>query len=577
MDFRILYSRFENLQARKSARQSLMSRASEFFEPHDLVLSGLQNVESTTGERAREFVDTTAIEVIDEYVTNVFGITYNPNKRWFRIEHTDIDIESDEQKVLDRRAEIVFRQIGRSNYYTQIDRHERDVAGYGHGLFIINGDKETFAKCYAKNPFGVIFKSDIYGEVYEKYWVNSYSFDELIEEHPSLLQYMDMDKYDEYLNSDSVHPDFSVLTCIVPLRKPYITSEKDKEMEKKKFKWMQKFIFRDTSGLFNQDAGKPDKDGYYGELAETEYFKSRNAFPARDKPSRDQPYGLGIYRDILPQARILNNLKAGMIEMANFQARPPAVMTAEVFQKSGGAINPDQIFVRNTSKNGIEDRQPAVELLQLKGDLASVDAIHKRQQEQLVERLPTSSNIYKVARQSVDEIQQRMQQQEKKIAPLRANYLKEATTRHLRKFYELCEKQGMFNKPELKLPEGTSKSIKIGANSPKIIFDGFLLQKHRETRATAMYNAIAASNIVAAWSPQSLGMIDGDVCVKTFFAAAGVMDAIKSDQRIADERQDQLDVAERQQNREDGKVAAENARAVGSIGELLQRASQGAQ
>lgn len=567
MNYRLLMSRYENLLGEKGEKLTLMERAAQFFEPNDALLCGGAFVIDAVGSQYRELLDTTGIEVVDEYVNSALGLTYNQSKRWFRIEHSDIAFDSDNQKILDRRAEIMFKNIARTNYYEQIDTHERDIVGNGHGLFIINKDKKNFASCYSKDPYHVVFTQDEQNRVLETYWKSWYGLVDLLVAFPSLKDRM-LTEFSEISSPESTM-NYTVIHCLLPLTELFIMDEKDQEMADAGYKYVLKYIFRDHGNLFVEKSIDPKDyvdDVLY--IREPKYFKNRVAFPARDKIVRNQPYGLGIYRDILPKSRILNSLQGSILEMVQHQGNPPIVMDAEIYAESGGNVKAGKVFIRkHDTLSSSSVRNAGVELLQTKGDIAAVDAIHQKHQEQLVGRLPTANNIYKVARQSVEEINQRLQQQEKKLAPIRATYIKEGLSNHLRRFYQLCEEDGLFNVDGARLPEDVD--IDISPDSEKLIFDPFVLDKHRENRASALIRFLSALSTVAAAIPSAIQWLNGDKIIKTIASGFGVFDHLKQDQQVLDERENQLDVAERREQRADGQAAAENAKAAAGIGSLL--------
>lgn len=552
-----IVNEYARLYAEKNSKIALMEIASEFFEPNDDILSGVSYLASSNynsdEDSSRLLLDTTALQVTRDYITNVLGLSFFQSNRWFRLENTEIEPASENQKILNKRADKVALRIKQSNYYQQIPHHESDIVGYGHGLFFINGDRKKFAKCLSYRPKNVVFKADIYGEVYKVMWEQQYDLKSLYQEFPSMKQY----KLKEGgLDQQKPMDTYRVVLSFQHLEEYEHLSELDRIKKVDGYKYVIKHILKDGE-KFEGLEGKnfvldPDNS----------YFKSKPLFPARDVV-RDL-YGRGIFRDLIPKARICNSLAFGELEIVRQQYDPALVMDADTFQVTGqNKLSAGMRFVRKPKNFGLEkDRERLVEVLSVTGDLAAVDAIHRRHQEEMIGFLPTASNIYKTARQSIEEIYQRMEQEERKLAPLRANYAKEAVNEHIRRFYELCERAGDFD--NLRFDEELEKKTK--ADSPELIVDGFLLQKHREGELRRIQQALQSTASLAPVAPQSVqSYIDGDRIIKGMWDNLEVFKYLKADQMVKAEREQTANLADRQQRREDQKVEGITAKATADI------------
>lgn len=558
-----LYQRWIELQNQKGSRKNLMRRASEFFEPDDNVITGEQRLSSPDGGETREFLDTTTLEVLEDYKTTVMGVSYSSEKRWFTIEHTKIDPLSDLQKVLNERAKIVHRNMRRTNYYKHIPLFESDVVGHGHGLFVINKDKKRFAMCYTVTPYNIIFDKDLYGEVVGIYFENSYTVKDLFVEFPAI----DAMKNEDKVKNQSLNKEYKILLIFHELTDNYVLTDEDKQKRDEGYNYVLKHLFRDSTDLLIREG----KARTLMHAMNPKYYKVPGVLATRDKVTRKDGYGHGKYRDLLPKARMLNALAGGELEIVHQQYNPPLMMIPDIYEKTKGIFRAGFTYVTDALGIGskLSETKNPVEMLQTKGDLKAVDAIHRKHQEEVVNSLPTASNIYKTARQSVDEISTRMAQEEKKLEPLRTCFVQEGLSKHIRKFYDICEQEGLFDTDKARLPEGIEKEIDISATSDELIFDGFMLQKFREKKANAVIRALNKSAPIASVAPQEIGRLSGKIALKSIWAGEGVMDVLKSDAQFQEEQRRTIAAADRREDREDQLALSKNVDSMAKISEVM--------
>lgn len=554
---------YNALYSEKTAKRNAMLRASSFFEPTDNILSGIDSVSQAEdkGDANRVLMDVTGISVTRDYIVNVLGLSFFQESRWFRIEHLKIEPTSDDQKNLNLRADKVYRRMKQSNYYQQIPHLDADVIGYGHGLFYIAKGKKEFAKCLAFKPLSIVFQTDIYGEPYKVMWEQEYDIVSLIEDFPEIK---DLKNEEMFVKQNTDKNKFNVVCSYQELRSELGLTEEEKEKKLLGYKYVIRYVLKDAS-LFDKTQ---TKGSLFLENSST-YFKSKALFPCRDV-IRDK-YGRGIFRDLLPKARILNALAYAELEVVQHQYDPPLLMDADIYEITGKkGVKAGQKFIKKPKLlTGDTDRR-TIEVLGVKGDLGAIHEIHRTHQEEMVSFLPTASSIYKTARQSVEEIHQRMEQEERKLAPMRSNYAKEAANAHVRRFYDLCERNGDFDD----LPMSDPK-IDASADSKDLIIDGFLLQKYREGEFRRLMQALNASSLLAPIAPHSVqGYLNGDQVMKSIWDALEVFKFLNPDEQVIDARKATVDLAERQQDREDQKTLANSASSAAKVASVLEKANE---
>ena len=553
-----MVSYFISLKNAKEEKKDLMRDVNAFFSPDDRVYSGRETL-GYSASNSGELLDTTGTDLLKEYTSFVLGLFFDTEKRWFTM--TTKDYQANENDAVTRTLEIysdiIFECIGDSDYYAEGVNHDWDILVHGHALMVIDQHKKMIAKCRTKEPVNLYFSKSVDGDVDAFAWEEEYTLIELYAKFPEFAERI-INKGISKTDFDTFFNDEMSLTPIINF---YQKVDKDKmeaeEYEKfKKYKWVRRYFF-DTSVFKNSK--------HQGvEVGEFDGFKEQTAFPARDKRTRLHPYGEGEGKKILYKARILNSLMRDMLNTSGIKADPPLVMSADIaremgflqkvkrlarigtISKSKGAGYTDSHSLKRgsvyiASKEQMEDtRGRPVEVLNISGDIADTYTLYQAVREQVAELLPVAGQIYKVARQSIGELQQRTEEQIKRLAPIRANYVKEALSKHLMRFYSLAKKAGKFK--DVPLPEGFDES-KI-----KFVFDAFLLQSKRITDTLRLSQVHALTSQFMTIIPTMADNLDGDRIMRKAYKAYGLYGMLKDEQSVQAQRQQtQAEVQRRQQ------------------------------
>ena len=548
-----LYKRFSYLQTKKSFKTTVMEEVDEFFTSPDEVTSGNKWV--GRGLFKTELVDTTGSDLIDEYVAFVLGIQFISETRWFTLKYKKEDNMSDVNRILSARGDKLHELLGASSYYSVLTSLERDVILHGHGGLYIEPSDINFINCKSYEPRDTYIAQDDYGNVRYAFTVDDIPGFELLDRFPTLAFSTDKKKqidenYDRF---------FTVLAFHAKVEMPFITSFEVPEDLQKTAKYFTKYIA--YVGNPDTSLSKPD----FIEIDEVEFWPSQRSFFTRDSFVRDSAYGKGIGKKALPKSRLTNKLMYSLLKLSGLQSNPPRVQHTSITAEAGNRneLQEGQVFTLSPTDLDGMDPSKAVALLQVSGNLAPLLELYQNQQGQLATLLPSASSIYKVARQSIAEIQQRFSELERRLAPLRVTFLSEGPGKHLKLFYELADKQGKFNTDELKLPEGVS------INDIDIAIDIKQLQAFRQGKALRAAQALGIIANAISLKPSGADKLDIDKFVEVGFDGYNVLDMLlsrKDVETIREQQRQQIQEQQALQQQQAGLAAdASNAKILGDI------------
>ncbi len=558
-----IYHWYITLKAQKQPKIDLMQQIDEFFNPSDYNWTGQHPV--GLSDQQGELLDTTGTDLIEEYVSYVLGLQFNTANRWFTINHPDLDFENPDAQVYEKRAEKLYKLIGKTNYYTQCPLLERDALVQGHGIMVMEEDIDNFVKVYTKDPKHVYLEQSESGDIIGFAYEMNLTVMQLIDKFPELQR-------DELLMgvfSNNYMRTFPLITTVLPNKPPYQSMEgKKKENVNKKYE--VRYLLYDSNGLTEGSERsslldpelKDSKTSVY-DIEKTEYKNNMNMFPVRDMITRHHPYGEGIGKKALPKSRILNKMKASLLNFASLQANPPRIQTTQLSEEVGTVQTIDQPLKEGQTfvipidfLAGEHRQQPPVQLLQVTGDLSAMFEMYQGEQAQLAALLPVAGQIYKNARQSMGEIEQRVSEQEKRLAPIRANYLREATSAHLKEFYRIAKKRGEFNEEGLQLNNPDLEK------NMEFTFDAFLLGTYKQAKAMRAAQALQLVANFLSLKPSGADLIDIDRLVKHTFAGNSVLDMLLTDEEVAAQREQTAQMAEQQRALQEQEVNAKSGQAM---------------
>lgn len=565
---------YHNLENLKRSRMDLMRDINSFFSPDDYTYTGDTKIGFSSVEQG-ELLDTTGSDLLREFVSYTLGLFFDAERRWFTMSMEGYEEDSDVKQILEKQSDVLFKCIGRTNYYSEAAMHDWDCLVHGHAVMAIDPDDESFAVCRTKNPLNVFLDQDRRGRVKTVMWTEQYSHMDIIREFPDFkIKLADVGLNEEQIEQHfgEVYRDIEIITAYMEVDENLMTPE---QMEKfKGYKWVRRFLL-DLSGL------KVPEGVRSVEFDKFDGFKEEVIFPVRDVVTREHAYGDGKGKIVLPKARILNALAADMLRLSKLKANPPLMMTADLAREMG------LINRRSSTRHGFVEKQPIrpgsvyifdvekleetrgigpVQILNVDGKLEEIRVIYESVREQTAELLPIAGQVYKVARQSISEIQQRTEQQAKRLGPIRANYVREGLSKHLKRFYSIAKKAGKFR--DLPLPEDRRGNIKF-------VFDAFLLQTKRVSDSLRLSQSL---NIVSQAMLAKPGMVDwlnGDKIMNGVFEANGVLKYLNSQEAVAQIRQNAQAEAQRQAQNQQSQIDASSISAGAKAAEVFREIQGG--
>ena len=525
-----LLERYKFLIGEKSSKKDLMRQINDFFIPDDKILSGTSSIgDTTSGLLKGELLDTTGSDLIDEFVSFVLGLQFITDNRWFSIKTNEFDETSDVNRILNARADVLYKEIARSNYHSALPSLERDCIVHGHGMFEIEPSESYFAKCTTHDNTELALLQDSFGDTEFMAWPTIYPAFQLLNKFPSL--YLNA-KYKNMLESEPGKK-YSLLTIY------YKTPNHLKVLDEyANIKYIKAYAVYEGERL----ASNLDTSTVL-DIFETETFEEENHFATRDASVRNTPYGSGIGRKALPKARITNKLMFNLLKLAGLQANPPRVQHQRLTAEGNniGELQEGQVITASSFDVDGAKPQDLVNLLQVSGDLNSLIVLYQLQQTMLANLLPTASSIYKTARQSISEIQGRLEEQEKRLAPLRVNFLREGPSKHLQYFYKIAEKQGKFNREDLRLPEG------VEIKKLDFVVDAFLLSAYKQGKALRAAQALGIVANFLSLMPSGVDKFNIDKIIEVGFDGFNVLDLLDSREATAQKREIQQQRLQQQQ------------------------------
>ncbi len=539
-----LYQYYTSLKGQKSERIELMRDINSFFSPDDKVYTGVDKIGLSTIGKG-ELLDTTGSDLLHEFVSYALGLFFDQDRRWFTIALQGYEDNFEIKSIMEKRSDILFQCIGRTNYYAEMPMYDWDCLVHGHALMSIDSSLEQFAVCRTKNPMGVYLDQNTYGDVQTIFWDESYSYMDVIREFPSFrlkLSEMGLTNIEQHFGE--VQASIQIISAYMKVDKNTMPPE---FLEKfGNYKYVRRYLF-ETSGLTLKD-----KSIRVLELDRFEGFKEDVMFPVRDMRTREHAYGEGQGKVVLPKARILNKLSKDMLNLSALKANPPMMMTADLAREMGligsskrvrygfsqdTPLKPGSVYIFDREKLEEVGGRGPVQLLDVSGKLDETITLYNTVREQTAELLPVAGQVYKVARQSISEIQQRSEQQSKRLGPLRANYAQEGLSRHLRRFYSLAEKAGKFR--DVQLPEGTEGNLKF-------VFDAFLLQTKRISDSLRLSQSLNLVSQFMLAKPSMADWLNGDKIMQSVFESNGVLKFLLDQGAVQQTRQQTQQEAQRQ-------------------------------
>ena len=543
-----MYRRYQSLLTAKSSKQNLMNEVDEYFTPSDNLITGRAKLTSSaySGALHGELLDTTGSDLIEEYVAFVLGLQYTSDVRWFNLKAKGVEATADINKKLTNRADRLLELLDNSSYYSVMSSLERDVVLHGHGLIQFKGDERDFVKCSSPEPYGLVISQDSFNKMSGAAWIEQMPSFELLERFPSLIA--------DRRSKNQLEVDFDKMyNLLVSYMSTDLHYFENRPEEHKNAKFVKVY----TAYPAGMQASKiVDNSSSLMNIDEKDWEVEQTVFPARGAYAKNRAYSEGMGRRALPKSRITNKLMYMLLKLGGQQANPARIQHPAITAEAGnrGELQEGQVFTLSEELVEGAKMSDLVTLLQTTGQLEPLMNIYQMVNHQLLNLLPTASSIYKVARQSISEIQQRLSEQNKRLKPLRQTFLNEGPKMHLKYLYNLADKQARFNSEEFKLPENLEVEFKI---------DISMLQSFRQDKGLRIAQALGVASNFISLQPSAADLINADKAVEVCFDGYQVADVLETRADVSQKRKAQMQKMEEQRamQQQQAFASADNANA----------------
>ena len=517
--------RFGAAKKRKETKRELMQCVDDVLNPDDRDYAGElvndeQDSNDSSGSRVVDIVDTSAGDLLREHTAFTVGSMFNPTEIWFNLGFKESTNDLRIWSAISTR--ILYELIGRSNYYQELVETKTDTDLHGHAVLSIEEDKDNFAFCRTENPYSCYFTTNWRDEVIEVFVERSVPIMSVLEEFG--------DDMDEELKSKltKLVADNSNQSCGVVMaymkNKPSLFPDLLKSEDINKGKYVCFYVLKE----YGSSLAKAESC-----ILRKTFYRSKSIIPNRDRRNRNHPYGFGEGRLLLPQARVSNAIMKDVLNSAKLRLDPPLTGDATALENIEGGLKAGQKFpVTTTTREGLV--QPLSMDLGMQDGLAAYELV----QRSLAQKLPLSSDIYKVARQSIQEIQERLGERTRKLAPTKVRFLNEGVKCHIMRFFDIAKRKGLLPP----LPEGAN------LKNLDITFDTLLLKEYKQAKALQYTQFMGYASPVISVSPQSADKVDFDKMLEDLADSTGVADTLRLDSVVEQVREERnKKIAEQQQ------------------------------
>ena len=411
------------------------------------------------------------------------------------------------------------------------------------------------------------------GEMEVVTWVEQLSYSEILKKFPDFKEKVRRRKE----VSSAMINNFPIIHLYTKAKPPFFTEEEIERHNLSGSKYACRYMYAESLNEYSTTNNNRINWGVIADVGEIDVsdavdgFKENWVFPCRDVPTRSHPYGKGEGKRLLPKARLLNAVNQNMLDLSGLQADPPKVIDTDV-ARSAGLLKSTQkmpITVRPLKAGQTyigsldnESREP-VKLLQVTGNLSHIFSYYQDARQQVADLFPNSSSVYKTSRQSINEIQQRHDDQQKLLAPIRATYTREGLSMHLAYIYKILEKAGQFK--DLVLPEDTFGTERGVVREPRFNFDTFMLKSQRQGRVMRLMQSLQYVSPYLSVKPSMVDLFDGDAIDKYVFNANGVGLFLLSDDETSQIRQEGQQQLDQQQQLQQNQTDAQQSSALAGI------------
>lgn len=318
-----LLERYRVAKARKSESDNLREDAGRYAWP-----TARQMFKGTeTGGEGQEYsldiFDSTAIDASFRLTANIFSYLMPVGSKWFEFIASDYQSKLADgiKEWLSKATSIVHSEIWRSNFMREMFAAIRSMVVFGTGVISVEKDKRTGELVYRAYHVG-----DIAFEENSKGVIDSV-FRRIVYTARQAVQEFGETKVPKKVREAAADPKkandkFTFIHCVVP------NSDFDtKKITSKRFKSV--FIFEETKKIVKE-----------------EQFDSNPYFIMRFTVAPDELWGRGPVIELLPEIRMLNQMRFDFIESAELSNHPPMIAEDDGVISQPVTGPKDMIYIR---------------------------------------------------------------------------------------------------------------------------------------------------------------------------------------------------------------------------------------
>ncbi|QDP57965.1 MAG: putative portal protein [Prokaryotic dsDNA virus sp.] len=160
----ILMKRFGSLKQYRSNWESHWQEIGDFVAPN----KGNITKKRTPGDKNSERIfDGTAQFAAELMASSMHGMLTNSGTPWFSLRYTDDEFETDDvsKEWLERATDVMYVEIGRSNFHEAIHELYSDLVTFGTGVMFVDTDKEGTLRFSTRHISECYVSEDEFGRV----------------------------------------------------------------------------------------------------------------------------------------------------------------------------------------------------------------------------------------------------------------------------------------------------------------------------------------------------------------------------------------------------------------------------
>lgn len=544
-----MLKRWQNLQAARQEFDSNYYRPlQKWVLPRSGYFSDLDNPRQHGRVRGRDIINNTAKRAHGILAAGMHAGLTSPFREWFSLEIDDnaLNHASGVRAYLDQLKELYYRVFATSNFYAQVHKFHKEVAGPATGCMLVEQDPEKVIRCrtltmgeycLAENQYGAV------DTVYRTLWLSA---ENLVDQFgreaagEAVLRMIESGNQDEKLE---------VLHAVEPRR-----GRDHRRLDNRNLPWASWYLL-----LPRQEGGTKKHPGRL--LRESGYAQFPYIVGTWDKAA-GEVYGRGPGHDVLPEARSLQEMEQdhamALEKKVNPPVKKPATLDTPVNALPGG-VTPYDMGVPQGLGPLYEVRPETRELME------KIRHVELRiEQAFFVDVFLASMGQHYGQPPTAEEIVERRQEKLLILGPITERLTNDALQPLFERTYYCMGEAGILPEPP---PELVGRRFKVRLIGP-------LARAQQAAQAGSVAKTVAFFQELAGLKPEVLDLLDQDRAVRRFNDFQGATSEILRPQeevediraRRAQQEARQHQAAAAQQSLEAAGQAAATAKTLGEAG-----------